>query len=302
MPAGSRVIGVAAKYTKRSLRLWVLFLLRNLPFRNWRHQLFLRSSIRSPVARDESAAPTRVLVLGVYLADRVNSAAHLVDRFACVDPGVEVEQRWAAIQGPAPSDAVAAVTIWHSDRLAPKFEVINKLLQGADLSSFDYVVVCDDDIYLPHGFLPAFLAYQQSYDLATAQPARAWHSHFDHAFVLRRPWWKVRETRFVECGPLVSFRRDAVRLLMPFEHAEQLWGLDLIWPAILEQHGLKMGIIDAVPVDHSLRPQAATYDKSDKDAAMHRVLATTRHLPMSEAFTVLKGRRKPPAAPSQSTS
>lgn len=287
---------------RMAFRRSVLFLLRNLPFRTWRHQLFLDSSIRAPVARDASAAPTRVLVVGVYLAGRENTAAHLVDRFAGVDPGIEVEQRWAAIQGSAPSDAVAAVTIWHSDRFAPKFEVINRLLRGADLSSFDYVVVCDDDIYLPHGFLPAFLAYQKSYDLAIAQPARAWHSYFDHAFVLRRPWWKVRETRFVECGPLVSFRCDAARLLMPFEHAEHLWGLDLIWPAVLEQHGLKMGIVDAIPVDHSLRPQAATYDKSKHDVAMHRVLATTRHLPMSEAFTVLKGRRRPPVVPSRSPS
>ena len=237
-----------------------------------------------------------MLVVGVYLAGRANSAAHLVDRFAGVTPGFEVEQRWAAIQGPAPSAAVGAVTIWHSYEFAPKFEVINKLLKGADLSSFDYVIVCDDDIYLPHRFLAAFLGYQKSYDLAIAQPARVWHSHFDHAFVLRRPWWKVRETRFVECGPLVSFRRDAVRLLMPFEHAEQLWGLDFIWPAILEKHGLKMGIVDAVPVDHSLRPQAASYGKSEHDVAMHKFLATTQHLSMSEAFTVLKGRRKPPAA------
>lgn len=236
------------------------------------------------------------------MADRINSAVHLVDRFADSGSGFHIEQRWAAVKGPAPSDPVAAVTVLRTDRLRPKFEVINDLLSGADLTRFDYVVVCDDDIHLPHGFLPAFIAYQNAYDLSTAQPARAWHSHFDHAFVLRRPWWKVRETRFVECGPLVSFRQDAVQLLMPFQHAEHLWGLDFIWPAILEKHGLKMGIVDAVAVDHSLRPQAATYDKSEHDRAMHELFSTTQHVPMTEAFTTLNGRRKPSSAASRPTS
>ena len=40
-----------------------------------------------------------------------------------------------------------------------------------------------------------------------------------------------------------------------------------------------MGIIDAVAVDHSLRPQAAAYDKSRHDAAMHRFLLGTHTYP-----------------------
>jgi hypothetical protein len=206
-----------------------------------------------------------------------------------------VEQRWAALGRGSASPAVAAVTVQQSQCVEPKFVLINRLLAtGEGVRAFDYIVVCDDDIYCPPRFLAAFLRYQAAYDLALAQPARTWASHFDHAFALRRPWWRVRETRFVECGPLVSFRRDAAELLMPFEHPEQLWGLDLVWPLALEKNGLRMGVVDAVPVEHSLRPQAAAYSKQAQDAAMHRFLAVTPHLPMSEAFTVLAGRRRPP--------
>jgi hypothetical protein len=186
------------------------------------------------------------------------------------------------------------VTAYSSEQFEPKFVVINRLLGQSDTRAFDYIVVCDDDIHCARGFLGAFLRYQAAYDLAVAQPARTWTSHFDHAFALRRPWWRVRETRFVECGPLVSFRCDAVQALMPFAHPEQLWGLDLVWPLALEREGLRMGIVDAVPVDHGLRPQAAAYSKKSQTAAMHCFLAATPHVPMSQAFTVLARRRQPP--------
>ena len=172
--------------------------------------------------------------------------------------------------------------------------LVNRALADVDIGGFDYVLVVDDDIYLPRQFLPSFLAYQEAFDFALAQPARAWHSHFDHAIALRRPWLLARRTRFVECGPLMSFRRDAAAVLLPFAHPEQLWGLDFVWPVALERRSLKIGIIDAVAVDHSLRPQAAAYDKSRHDAAMHRFLADTPHLPMAEAFKVVERYRSLP--------
>ena len=275
------------------VRAVVLAALRSLPFRRLRRRRFARSVVRPPGVPADPPSPVRVLVLGVYLADRPNAVEHLVERLVS-EPGLRVEQRWAALNGSSAVPAVAAATMHRSAGLEPKFVLVNHLLQAGDLDAFDYIIVCDDDIHCPHGFLKAFLQYQAAYDLAVAQPARTWTSHFDHAFALRRPWWRVRETRFVECGPLVSFRRDAARALMPFAHAEQMWGLDFVWPVALLRGNLRMGIVDAVPVDHGLRPQAAAYSKETHDAAMHRFLAVTPHLPMREAFTVVAGRRRPP--------
>jgi hypothetical protein len=244
----------------------------------------LRSSAPTPALTHRST-PRRVLVVGVYLATREHSADHLARAFAQVHPDIDVVQRWVAI-GPASTSAELG-SVLRVASVEPKFVLVNRVLADIDIGSFDYVLVVDDDIYLPRHFLPSFLAYQEAFDFALAQPARAWHSHFDHAIALRRPWLLARRTRFVECGPLVSFRRDAAAFLLPFAHPQQLWGLDLVWPVAIERRLLKMGIIDAVSVDHSLRPQAAAYDKSRQDAAMHRFLAGTPHLPMTEAFTVL---------------
>ena len=262
-------------------------ILRALPLRAWRHRRFLRPRrhrLRPPV---EGARPLRVLALGVYLSEGVHSAEHIAAALAKSGPGIEVVQRWAAIGTVSTNPELARLTVVQSVEMQPKFELINRALVGVEISTFDYVLVCDDDIYLPDGFVAFFLAYQQAFDLALAQPARAWHSHFDHAFALRRPWLLARRTRFVECGPLISIRRDAASFLVPFSNPAQLWGLDLVWPVEIERRGLKMGIIDAIAVDHSLRPQASAYDKEQQDAAMHRFLARIEHLPMKEAFIVL---------------
>jgi len=268
-------------------------IVKSLPLRELRHRLFLDSSAAASGAT-LPGAPRRVLVVGVYLATREHSAEHLARAFAQAHPNIDVVQRWVAI-GPASTSAgLGRVTVLQVASPVPKFVLMNRVFADVDMGSFDYVLVVDDDIYLPRHFLPSFLAYQEAFDFALAQPARAWHSHFDHAIALRRPWLLARRTRFVECGPLVSFRRDAAAALLPFAHPQQLWGLDFVWPVEIEGRSLRMGIIDAVAVDHSLRPQAAAYDRPRQDAEMHRFLLCTPHLPMAEAFTVLDRYRSMP--------
>lgn len=260
---------------------------------------FLWSSVKPwGVRRRLRRSDYRVLVLGVYMADRPNAAAHLHARFDA-EVGITVEQRWVALNGAPPSDALRRVTPVLFNGREPKFSLLNRLLTPADIDNFDFVVACDDDIHLPRNFLRTFFEYQEQFDFSIAQPARALHSYYDHSFVLRRPWLLARETRFVECGPFVSLRRDAARVLLPFDSANQMWGIDLVWPKVMSNHGLKMGIIDATPIDHSLRAQGVTYDKQAEWEVMHAYLAETPHLSFKEALTVV---RKYPRYPTFPTS
>jgi hypothetical protein len=228
-----------------------------------------------------------VLVLGVYMADRPNTVEHLVEAFRSSD-GLQVEQRWAALNGEPSSQTLREVTALVADRPEPKFQLVNRLMRPDDVDEFDFVIACDDDIYVQKGFLPAFIAHQQRFGFALAQPARAWHSHFDHLFALRRPWLRARQTHFVESGPLVCFRRDAARLLLPFDQTAQMWGIDLVWAELIRRNHLTMGIIDALSVDHSLRPQASTYSKAREEAAMNDYLRDRPHIPMQFAFKVVR--------------
>ena len=220
----------------------------------------------------------RLLVVGIYLANAPNHVIPLVEEFARARR-VVVEQRWICIKGAPPNSAVTQVTRGFRQEFVPKWQLVNELIGPHDLDRFDYFAVCDDDILVGDGFIDQFIAEQQALDFALAQPARTWRSFTDHEIVRRRLFTRARQTMFVESGPCVVFRNDFFRLAYPFSLESPMgWGYDLTWPILARDHGLKIGIIDGVPVDHSLRPRSALYDWKKELAVMSRYLSTREHV------------------------
>ncbi|MBI5100505.1 MAG: glycosyltransferase [Nitrospirae bacterium] len=229
-----------------------------------------------------------VLVAGIYLAGQKNSIEHIVGEFR-KSGNFNVTQRWAALGGEAPSAEVDAVTVLKSKDPAPKMMLINRLLEGQDLKKYDYIILCDDDILLPENFLDDFLGLQGRYDFAAAQPARTHNSYIDHFIVEQLDGLRARRTRFVEIGPLVSYRRDLIPHIFPFDQATPMgWGFDYVLPCIAEKHDLRIGIIDATPVDHSMRKPVQNYKYSDAKKAMETYLSSNAHLSREEAFSILE--------------
>jgi hypothetical protein len=228
----------------------------------------------------------RVLVVGIYLCDRENTAEHVVAELGR-SRAWTVEQRWLALgRSPVPA-ALASVTVAR-ERRGPKFQLLNQLL-ATDLGPYEFLVVSDDDVGLPSHFLDRYLEVVRAHDLSLAQPARTHRSYVDHPIVEQLDGLTARRTRYVEVGPVFTIRRDAMPLLVPFdEEAPMGWGHDLVWPVKLEASGLRMGIVDAVPVEHSLRKPVSFYGYADADRAMERYLAARPHLSRAEAFTVLE--------------
>lgn len=229
-----------------------------------------------------------MLVLGVYLSDREHLAAGVAAELARSERWT-VRQRWVALGERPPPPELAAVTTRHERAAAPKFTLVNRLLAEERLDESTYVLLSDDDIRLPQGFLDRYLDVVERHRFALAQPARSHDSSIDHGFVERIDGIEARWTRFVEIGPLLSIHRSAFGLLLPFDERSPMgWGYDLAWPACLEPAGLRLGIVDAVPVEHKLRPQAALYSHTAEQETMRRFLAASRHLARSEAFTILE--------------
>ncbi len=229
-----------------------------------------------------------MLVLGIYLADRANTAGHLIQRF-CESQRFSVTQAWVAINGVSTDENVRVATVERIEGFVPKFKIMNRLLAARDWKTFDYLVFVDDDIVLPVGFADAFLTLQNEFDLALAQPARTANSYADRKFCRQRKEMRGRRTRFVEIGPLFSVRRDFAPAILPFDETSGMgWGYDFVWPVLAEQANLKIGIVDATPVDHSLRDQATAYSSSEAASAMHAYLQNNRHLSKQEAFTVVE--------------
>lgn len=164
-----------------------------------------------------------------------------------------------------------------------KFENLNALLEHHSPSGYDWLLVLDDDVALPPGFLDSFIFLCERFDLRLAQPAHRHRSHAAWRVTRRRPASLVRETAFVEIGPLCAFRAETFDVLLPFPPLRVGWGLDVHWSAIAIQRGWKLGVVDATPMRHALRPIAAAYAHEAAVEEGSRFLSERPYTPAGEA-------------------
>jgi hypothetical protein len=168
-----------------------------------------------------------------------------------------------------------------------KFENLDLLLERRPIDGFDWLLVLDDDVALPRGFLDGFVFLAERFDLAMAQPAHRWRSHAAWNVTRRRPFSLVRETSFVEIGPLCALRSETFETLLPFPPLRFGWGLDAHWSALARSHGWRQGVIDATPIQHGLRRIASSYDPVDAVDEGREFLTDRAYTPAAEANRTL---------------
>jgi hypothetical protein len=190
-----------------------------------------------------------------------------------------------------------------------KFENLNRLLaatlpsSAADASPGpapspstearpNWLLVVDDDVRLPRAFLDRFVALCEAFGLDLAQPAQTLRSHSAWKVTRRRPASLVRETRFVEIGPVTAFSSRAAAVLLPFPELRYGWGLDLHWAALAGQRGWRLGIVDALPIRHEASLVGAAYSREDAQSEAARFLADRPYLPSVRANEVLAVHRR----------
>jgi hypothetical protein len=144
-----------------------------------------------------------------------------------------------------------------------RFENLNALLALHPARGHDWLLVVDDDVELPRGFLDAFIFLAERFGLMLAQPAHRRRSHAAWDVTRRQPATVVRETAFVEIGPVVAFHHSTFHELLPFPDLRVGWGLDLHWSAVAKREGWRIGVVDATPIRHGLRLTASSYDRGD---------------------------------------
>jgi hypothetical protein len=164
-----------------------------------------------------------------------------------------------------------------------KFENLNALLARNPPRGFDWLLVIDDDVSLPRGFLDAFVFLIERFGLRLAQPAHRARSHAAWEVTRRRAGSVVRQTSYVEIGPVVAFHSATFDVLLPFPELRVGWGLDAHWSAVARDRGWPLGIVDATPIRHGLRRTAASYDRNEAIAEGQRFLADKPYVSASEA-------------------
>jgi GT2 family glycosyltransferase len=172
-----------------------------------------------------------------------------------------------------------------------KFENLDRLLAAHPADGHDWLLVLDDDVELPRGFLDRFLFLCERFSLELAQPAHRLRSHAAWPVTRRRTRSAVRETAFVEIGPVTAFAARTFPVLLPFPELRMGWGLDVHWAAIAREHGWRCGILDAVPIRHLAAPAAAAYPREDAVAEARGFLAGRPYLSAREAGRTLTTHR-----------
>jgi GT2 family glycosyltransferase len=168
-----------------------------------------------------------------------------------------------------------------------KFENLDVLLGRHDLPSFDWIIVMDDDVALPRDVLDTFLACAEAGGLRLAQPAHRRHSHAAWDVTRRQTGGDWRETTFVEIGPITAFDREAAAALLPFpKNLKMGWGLDAHWSAVARERGWRIGVVDATPIGHTIRPAAEGYPRETAAAEGRRFLDGRPYVPRDEVRTL----------------
>jgi hypothetical protein len=220
----------------------------------------------------------RVLVIGTYRAHLPNTMEHIVAEISGAER-CDVTQRWVAVGGQPDSPRVGAATVRTLLDPRPKFEVLNELLSGEDLDAYDFIVVMDDDVLLPPAFLDTFLAVQTYAGFVLVQPAKTSTSNIGLPIVEQQRGTLARRTLLVQPGPVVSIQRSAHELLMPFYMSSPAgYGYENVWAYEIDRRGHKLGIVDAVPVEHSLREPDSASDWDRPDMGRTTLLRDRPHL------------------------
>jgi hypothetical protein len=230
-----------------------------------RRLLLRRAARREPPRR-------RVLALMVERPERAELAGAI--RAELARSRHEVELRTRAPQG------------------AGKFENLNRLLAEHPPDGYDWLLAIDDDVELPRDFLDRFLFLCERFSLSLAQPAHRLNSHAAWSVTRRRPGSVVRETSFVEIGPVTAFASVTFAVLLPFPELRMGWGLDVHWAAVAREHGWRCGVVDAVSISHVAAPAAASYPRLQAVEEARAFLAERPYLPAAEADRTLTTHRR----------
>jgi hypothetical protein len=247
----------------------------------------IERDVQSAAAR---AAPASILIAGVYRSDGVDDMTAAVRelrrskhrlRFALGATGA----------GATPLGAETTETGMEGG----KFANLNRLLAGAGELP-DWLLLLDDDVELPEGFLDGLVGVAEALHLDLCQPALTWRS-FGAWRVTRQHACLGRRTRFVEIGPVTLMRREVAQAVTPFSEEGMGWGQCLHWAALAQQRGWTVGIADSLAIRHERRPTASAYGEDEALEAARAYLAEHDHISFAAADETLETFSRLPGSP-----
>jgi hypothetical protein len=119
------------------------------------------------------------------------------------------------------------------------------------ISQFDYIALPDDDLSATASDWNRLFGAMREFGFDLAQPSLDYRSFWTHQITAQRPAYRARSTNFVEVMTPVFSRWALERCLPTFRMSASGFGLDVVWPVILQKAGRQMGIVDEVAFGHT---------------------------------------------------
>jgi hypothetical protein len=152
-----------------------------------------------------------------------------------------------------------------------RLAALNQLATGYEPHDAEWIVLSDDDVAVPPGGLRALVGLCSRAEVTLAQPAQDARGFPSHPFTLARPFSILRETRFVETGPMVCVRRSWWETLIePCVGMGMGWGAEVLW-SDQRRAGARLAIVDAVLIRH-LFPTGEHYSQTAEKERLRRLL------------------------------
>jgi len=129
------------------------------------------------------------------------------------------------------------------------------------VSQYQAVWFPDDDLLINAKDINRLFSFMLAFDLTLAQPALTMNSYFSHSSLLVQQNTALRLTNFVEVMAPVFSAKALSTLRHTFKQSPSGWGLDNLWPNLLDKDD-KIAVIDAVAVVHTRPLGGELYKKN----------------------------------------
>lgn len=213
-----------------------------------------------PVAHRGDLRDTTASLYSVYRSNNVDILSRLIGQ-------IEADVHLHSLDGVVP-DSLSDFT--RSTGPGQRMPLLQSLITSNPPKEGGWVVIADDDVAFEAPGLTRFLKWANAAGLDFAQPAHTPSSHSTFLVTRLEPFSSVRQSQFVEVGPLVALSPRAQAFALPFpEEARMGWGVDVLW-ASYRSSGLRLGVVDATPMRH-FGPVGNAYDNAEEAAAAANV-------------------------------
>lgn len=139
------------------------------------------------------------------------------------------------------------------DSKGPKWPALQALLRENPgfLRDYEHIWLPDDDLETSKEEINRLFEIFAARDLQVAQPSLAWGSYFGHLTTLHNRSFVLRYTNYVEVmAP--CFTAGVLEKAVPlFNQNLSGWGLDFVWPKLVDKPMGQIAIIDEVKVRHT---------------------------------------------------